>query len=1423
MQSAISSRSNAANALPHGAHSGAGVAPSAHHQRQQQLAKLDGVLYHFYSTTANVILHSRLISYRRSHKQSQESQLQARLTKWFALQIPELDLFREELRLWRSISSMLQLDADGRSAASNAIGAVPPLVIEVILDLSDVPDGHVVQLWQKSGTSRPPHFLASGSAAPPPAWEDQAPIDGRDGQSSRSGASAQSQARRTTRQVVLERWKLEFVPEAPSQPPELPTLYKRSITHFRGLFTLVNALPASRLCGRIEAAQRRSEAIAARKARRATTNHDDDAAALEPAIADPVGELDHELRIGCRLSMTEDVASEGNEGEVGIDESLPAEAGLAAATPYASSSSSSSSSSAAASQGKRRTGATSIRRFSPIVTPLGTMHTTVTFRRLADFSVQDAKSLESIREMQIEMEEDYFRPTVEAVRKRSESGATGARPDMPSGACAPSGSALDSDGDTSPAPDPAAVLQPAPILSSESQQAATPRASVRHGSFSAGGQPRPQSLLSATAHQRLGGLSAARASAAAPTGPCIGSMGPPTSIPSASSAAAVAAVAVAAPASTSSEGLLSRSPATNTSVFSTSASSRPIAGLSSLRRTGSITSNISNLGSSGIAGATPSSPALAAALSAEPAFLAMGQQRRPSTSERRMRSISSTSSGRDSPTSSLTAGSAAAGPVAANLPTSVSLRSSLGRVSSGAFPGGSPHLRSGSFSPSSPSPLIQQISLPRPQDGASGPRLSSSPSMRNQMAGVAVPSLRSVFQTYAPSPSSSLAHVSSPSSLGLRNSVARRSVGTSESGSISALGSSGSGARPQMIKRYSTNFGYRQARDQRSAYGSSLGMAEHGALGTVGIGIGMGGAEPTSLPSSGAGSLGSNYGRSWAARMEQRQQYSAHVRSSTSADDTTSGSAATSIRFRSSPAAGATPTGAYTPSPGSQDGDLDDLMRLIDSKPVLRSAAGRTEARDRTEASASGSGSGSGVATPGKEREGRKASPYTSESVDAGDEGHPRGTTTSGHSSPGGRSSSGKAGVYASIRATNPLSRSQVDEMLSRMMQSINVVPSDVAGSGVSPGSTGPEHQSAAPGAPSRASPAAEDRANVSMGVVPTSPVVRVRPSVRGAFDRPPAGIGAGSAPTRSASPSIDHPEAATAGLIVGTGQVRGLRTSADPILRRGGFEDEALAEYRAGGAFGLLRTRRHDAQQSGPDAALEVDRHRRGGAGCIDRQRAGSNHSLPYGEAPHSYDSMDDEAAGRMEMPAGDALDDDDYAASEAPAATTSHHAARLKGANLGGGAGIGGYQITQTRSGTSRSSPSPHAAYPNHGVGGGIGSGIATMDWERGERERHRELERRRADAEMARNFGNGVGVGTRGRGSRSPWRHGVTSPTAPSSVTHVVGFGAAMGVHRHGQGLAASETDDRRDGDGGEHEDDDYDNDNDDNEKGGEMRRR
>ena len=634
------------------------------------------------------------------------------------------------------------------------------------------------------------------------------------------------------------------------------------------------------------------------------------------------------------------------------------------------------------------------------------------------------------------------------------------------------------------------------------------------------------------------------------------------------------------------------------------------------------------------------------------------------------------------------------------------------------------------------------------------------------MSGTGVlttPSLRSVFQNYVPrtqnassalisrtppTSTSALAYGSySPSNLGtgLRSSSIRRNSSTSDAGSGSAFGASvtsssaaaAAAAKPQMIKRYSTNFSYRQNRERAGIYGGSLGSEASGS-GSLGAA-----AEPSSYPRFGAagGSLSSAYGRSWVSRMEQRQGLGtggAFARTSSLDDATAAATASSASRYRPISAAGVTQTGGLTPSPRSHDEDMDDLVRLLETRPAFgTSSMGKLTSLRNERRNAPGLSS-----TPEEGATARPGSDALTDSVQS-HLGQDRPSSLSGS---GLRSGGG-------IRTANPMSRSQLDELLSRMAESVGLLGSKDQGSPASGDTLSDVAASHA------AQPASASRAMTTQHQQPSQPLSHAQVAAS-------IGKGRGGAGTDIAVPA-DTPSS---------------RVSSPGALGRTYSGDVGVRSRSAVGqqvrAYGTAAIR--TASTSAPvdrAAALSRDTTTPSSASASAAPQSSSTASLDPTRMPE-YEAEGDlifNVDGQQDYHPEDELPGEMEMATEENTPTTT------------------------------RSSDATPATFVG-GVEGGIGATLPvgahregrTHDWQRWERERSQEAERRRADAEMSRNFGQEVGASTRGRGA-SPWRTTTHSPTTTTSgATAVTGFRSSSTANRLvGVGVGATGLGDGRRG--------------------------
>ncbi|KAK0553195.1 autophagy protein 13 [Tilletia horrida] len=405
--------------------------------------KLDVILFHFYLKTVAVITSVRFTHLDQpsaaasliatpssasspsssSHVNTNASAAANQPTtprktsKWFALEVDEPSFFRPQLELWRHVSAHIPdlllrsatPPSPSRTSFASAVPdpntCVPPLIIDVILDTSALdPAKHILMLAGPDGR------LAQADVdekCPPPS---QPP-----------SGSARPKARQ--KQIILESWKITLLPFGSPNAPDMAIFYKRCVAHFRTLYTLSTSLPAYRLRTKIRdfRTQRRAAAAAAALQQpdtAPTTNLDDDPDAdIDPAEllqeSPTASQLqpDSLLAIGCRIGIGQDVPDPNRE--ISIHQPLGAASDITTSGPR--------SQSHASSDNGERLPVTTTRVFEPLICQLGALQTQVTFRNQIDFSVEDAESLRTLEDLHVD--EDYFRPTVATRRPKSQVGA----------------------------------------------------------------------------------------------------------------------------------------------------------------------------------------------------------------------------------------------------------------------------------------------------------------------------------------------------------------------------------------------------------------------------------------------------------------------------------------------------------------------------------------------------------------------------------------------------------------------------------------------------------------------------------------------------------------------------------------------------------------------------------------------------------------------------------------------------------------------------------------------------------------------------------------------------------------------------------------------------------------------------------------
>ncbi|WVW80977.1 hypothetical protein I302_102968 [Kwoniella bestiolae CBS 10118] len=193
-----------------------------------QASRADQVLYRFYLKTVGVLVDGRLTHYGGSGTTGRKSG-EKKKDKWFNLILPEVDLYKSDLQIYRSISTYQPYTESGNTPSPSSC-TIPPLLIAFILDTSDIPNGQAL-LWNRSGT--------------------RIPIDvGLAGKGKGKGKEKENKSG-----IILERWtfRAQLPPSESTSASQLAphTAYRLGIIHFRAVFSLIRLLPAYRLFRRL--------------------------------------------------------------------------------------------------------------------------------------------------------------------------------------------------------------------------------------------------------------------------------------------------------------------------------------------------------------------------------------------------------------------------------------------------------------------------------------------------------------------------------------------------------------------------------------------------------------------------------------------------------------------------------------------------------------------------------------------------------------------------------------------------------------------------------------------------------------------------------------------------------------------------------------------------------------------------------------------------------------------------------------------------------------------------------------------------------------------------------------------------------------------------------------------------------------------
>ncbi|KAK4230184.1 autophagy-related protein 13 [Podospora fimiseda] len=172
----------------------------------ESIKKLDQIIKNLFAKAAVIVLQSRINLTQSAGKKS---------NTWFSIETAEIDDFREELRVYKSVGCF-----EVRP---------PPLIIETYIDASNLNNGQSLVVVDENGKR----------------WDVLEALNLEDAEDD-SPRRRQPQARNT--QVVLERWRIELqcLPGLNLDQDfglSLPTVYKKAIVFFRAFYAMTRLFP----------------------------------------------------------------------------------------------------------------------------------------------------------------------------------------------------------------------------------------------------------------------------------------------------------------------------------------------------------------------------------------------------------------------------------------------------------------------------------------------------------------------------------------------------------------------------------------------------------------------------------------------------------------------------------------------------------------------------------------------------------------------------------------------------------------------------------------------------------------------------------------------------------------------------------------------------------------------------------------------------------------------------------------------------------------------------------------------------------------------------------------------------------------------------------------------------------------------------
>ncbi|KAF9934498.1 autophagy protein 13 [Mortierella alpina] len=181
--------------------------------------KADQILQNFYVKVIQIVVLAR-VTHTDPHAglapkkgSLRGAPLLKKTSKWFNLELEDLDIYKEDAKFWRAI----------------AITDSPPtMLVELLLDTSELSPSQMLVLMDENNRKNRVDISSHSSSSSTPLGQAK-----------------------TRRSIILESWSLTLSNTPPDRVPEPPVVYKKSIIFFRSLFAYMRLLPAYQLYRRL--------------------------------------------------------------------------------------------------------------------------------------------------------------------------------------------------------------------------------------------------------------------------------------------------------------------------------------------------------------------------------------------------------------------------------------------------------------------------------------------------------------------------------------------------------------------------------------------------------------------------------------------------------------------------------------------------------------------------------------------------------------------------------------------------------------------------------------------------------------------------------------------------------------------------------------------------------------------------------------------------------------------------------------------------------------------------------------------------------------------------------------------------------------------------------------------------------------------